>query len=127
MRVSSSGSRLLNPYPPWSPVLSVLLVLAVLAAAQDKPTQTPPPQPPAPIVSPEVHTHGSITFRFRDRNAAEVKIGLGGADLVPMRKDDQTPEQASLGSRHGRWQGYASQRSPSHNHYERVLHFWIST
>ena len=76
-------------HPLWSPVLSVLLVLGVLAAAQDKPAQTPPPQPPAPIVSPEVHTDGSVTFRFRDPNAAEVKIGLGGADLVPMRKDDQ--------------------------------------
>jgi dipeptidyl aminopeptidase/acylaminoacyl peptidase len=64
-------------------------VLGVLAAAQDKPAQTPPPQPPAPIVSPEVHTDGSVTFRFRDPNAAEVKLGLGGADLVPMRKDEQ--------------------------------------
>jgi enterochelin esterase-like enzyme len=69
--------------------LSVLLVLGVLAAAQDKQAQTPPPEPPAPIVSPEVHTDGSVTFRFRDPNAVEVKIGLGGADLVPMRKDDQ--------------------------------------
>jgi enterochelin esterase-like enzyme len=69
--------------------LSVLLLLGVLAVAQDKPAQTPAPQPREPIVSPEVHTDGSVTFRFRDPNAAEVKLGLGGADLVPMRKDDQ--------------------------------------
>jgi len=70
--------------------LSVLLVLGVLAAAQDKPAQTPPPpQPPAPIVSPDVHSDGSVTFRFRDPNAAEVKLGREGADRVPMQKDDQ--------------------------------------
>ncbi len=67
----------------------LIFVCALLVPAQDKPTQTPPPQPPAPIVSPEVHTDGSVTFRFRDPNAAEVKLGREGADLVPMRKDDQ--------------------------------------
>jgi len=69
---------------------SVLLLLGVLAAAQDKAAQTPPPpQPPAPIVSPEVHSDGSVTFRFRDPNAAEVKLGREGAEHLPMQKDDQ--------------------------------------
>jgi enterochelin esterase-like enzyme len=67
----------------------LIFVSALLVPAQDKPAQTPPPQPPAPIVSPEVHTDGSVTFRFRDPNAAEVKLGREGADLVPMRKDDR--------------------------------------
>jgi enterochelin esterase-like enzyme len=62
---------------------------ALLVPAQDKTPQTPPPQPPAPIVSPEVHSDGSVAFRFLDPNAAEVKLGREGADLVPMRKDDQ--------------------------------------
>jgi enterochelin esterase-like enzyme len=67
----------------------LIFVSTLLVPAQDKPAQTPPPQPPAPIVSPEVHTDGSVTFRFRDPNAAEVKLGREGADLVPMRKDDR--------------------------------------
>jgi enterochelin esterase-like enzyme len=64
--------------------LSLLLVLAVLAAAQ-----APPPQRPAPIVSPEVHADGSVTFRLRDPNAVEVKLGLEGAEPVPMKKGDR--------------------------------------
>ena len=36
-----------------------------------------------------MHADGSVTFRFSDPNAAEVKIGLGGADRVTMQKDDQ--------------------------------------
>jgi len=73
--------------------LSVLLLLAVLATAQDKPTQnkaaqTPPAQPPAPLVSPEVHADDSVTFRFRDPNAVEVKLWLE-ATLLPMQKGDQ--------------------------------------
>jgi Carbohydrate-binding module 48 (Isoamylase N-terminal domain) len=73
------------------PCLSVLLVLGPLVAAQDKPAQTPPPQPPAPLVSPEVHADGSVTFRFRDPNAAEVKLwrNWGQTTTVPMQKDDQ--------------------------------------
>jgi enterochelin esterase-like enzyme len=70
--------------------LSVLLVLGVLAAAQDKPAQAPPPpQPPAPIVSPEVHSDGSVTFRLHAPNAVEVKLEREGAERVPMQKDDQ--------------------------------------
>ena len=70
--------------------LSLLLVFGVLAAAQDKPAQTPPPQRPAPIVSPEVHADGSVTFRLRDPNAVEVKLGLEGvAEPLPMKKDDR--------------------------------------
>jgi enterochelin esterase-like enzyme len=76
--------------------LSALLLLAVPATAQDKSTQdkaakTPPAQPPAPLVSPEVHADGSVTFRFRDANAAEVKIWREWEPntLAPMQKDDQ--------------------------------------
>jgi enterochelin esterase-like enzyme len=66
-----------------------LSMLGLMATAQNKPAQTPPPQPPAPVVSPEVHADASVTFRLRDPNAAEVKLGREGADGVPMQKDDQ--------------------------------------
>jgi enterochelin esterase-like enzyme len=77
--------------------LGVLLVFGVLATAQDKPTQDkkaaqpPPAQPPAPLVSPEVHADGSVTFRLRDPNAAEVKLGRewDQTAYAPMQKDDQ--------------------------------------
>jgi enterochelin esterase-like enzyme len=76
--------------------LSIFLLLVVLATAQDKPkpdkaTQTPPAQPPAPLVSPEVHADGSVTFRLRDPNAADVKMWREWEPntLAPMQKDDQ--------------------------------------
>ena len=71
--------------------LSALLLLGVLTTAQDKAAQTPPAQPPAPLVSPEVHADGSVTFRLRDPNAAKVEV-WGDWDhtaATAMRKDDQ--------------------------------------
>ncbi len=62
-------------------------MLGVLVTAQDKPAQSPPP--PVPLVSPEVHSGGSVTFRFRAPNAVEVKLAREGAEPVPMQKDDQ--------------------------------------
>jgi enterochelin esterase family protein len=71
--------------------LSALLLLGVLTTAQDKAAQTAPAQPPAPLVSPEVHADGSVTFRFRDPNAAKVEVwgDWGQTAVAPMRKDDQ--------------------------------------
>jgi enterochelin esterase-like enzyme len=57
--------------------------------AQDKPAQTPPSLPPAPIVSPDVHSDGSVTFRFRSPNAKEVELDREGVEPSPMKKDDQ--------------------------------------
>jgi enterochelin esterase-like enzyme len=68
--------------------LSVLFVLKVLAA-QDKPAQTPPPQPPPRLVSPEAHPDKTVTFRFRAPNAVEVKLAREGGEPAPMQKDDQ--------------------------------------
>ena len=46
--------------------------------------------PPAPIVSPEVHSDGRVTFRFRAPNAKEVAVSLEGtAKDLPMQKDEQ--------------------------------------
>lgn len=57
--------------------------------AQDKPGQPSPPPPPALLVSPEVHSDGSVTFRFRAPNALDVKVEREGAEPVPMQKDEQ--------------------------------------
>jgi enterochelin esterase family protein len=46
-------------------------------------------QPPAPIISPEVHADKSVTFRFRDPNAKEVVLAREGAERLAMQKDDQ--------------------------------------
>lgn len=64
----------------------ILLVLSLIsiagrAAAQGK--------PPAPLVSPDVHSDGSVTFRLRAPNAKEVKLDREGADPVAMQKDDR--------------------------------------
>jgi hypothetical protein len=66
-----------------------LSLLGVLATAQDKAAPTPPPRPPAAPVSPEVHTDGSVTFRFRAPNAVEVKLAREGAEPVSMQKDER--------------------------------------
>jgi enterochelin esterase-like enzyme len=68
---------------------SVFLLLGAMATAQDKPTQTPPPRPPAPLVSPEVHADNSVTFRFRAPNALEVKLEREGAEALSMQKGEQ--------------------------------------
>jgi len=66
-----------------------LSMFGVVAAAQDKSAQTPPTQPPAPLISPEVHADNSVTFRFRAPNALEVKLAREGAEAVSMQKDQQ--------------------------------------
>jgi len=64
-------------------------MLGIMAAAQNKPAQSVPPRPPASLVSPEVHADGSVTFRFRAPNAADVKLAREGTEPVPMQKDEQ--------------------------------------
>jgi enterochelin esterase-like enzyme len=76
-----------------TPSLCCLLLLgfSFRAAAQENKSQTPvrPPQPPPPLVSPEVHADGGVTFRFRDPNALDVKLEREGTEPVAMQKDDQ--------------------------------------
>jgi enterochelin esterase-like enzyme len=69
--------------------LCALTLLGVRLRAQDKPAQTPPPHRPAPLISPEVHAGGGVTFRFRAPNALEVKLEREGAEPIAMQKDDQ--------------------------------------
>lgn len=57
------------------------LTLALVAWAQ---------QPNPPVVSPEVHADGSVTFRLRSPYAQKVTVGLEGLkDPLPMQKDEQ--------------------------------------
>jgi enterochelin esterase-like enzyme len=44
---------------------------------------------PSPVVSPEVHSDNTVTFRFRAPNAKEVSFHLEGAKPAPMQKDEQ--------------------------------------
>ncbi|HXM62740.1 MAG TPA: alpha/beta hydrolase-fold protein [Terriglobales bacterium] len=61
---------------------------ALSTAQQDKPAHPLPPPQPTPLVSPEVHADGGVTFRFRAPNAVDVKLALEGAEPVSMQKDD---------------------------------------
>ncbi|MGH9503505.1 MAG: esterase [Terriglobales bacterium] len=66
-----------------------LLLVAATVWAQPQPVPAAQPEPPAAITSPEVHADGSVTFRFRDPNAHEVRLTLEGAKPAPMQKDDE--------------------------------------
>ncbi len=56
------------------------LLLAVFARTE---------QPAPPLVSPDVHSDGSVTFRFHAPNAKGVKLDLEGTEPQAMLKDDQ--------------------------------------
>jgi enterochelin esterase-like enzyme len=63
-------------------VLSLRFGLAVRGGAQ----QSKAAAPPAP---PEVHSDGSVCFRFPAPNAKEVQLAREGAEPQAMQKDDQ--------------------------------------
>ncbi len=64
--------------------------LISFSVAQQAPAAPAPlPQRPAWLVSPEVHPDDTVTFRFRDPNAREVKLNREGTDPVAMQKDEQ--------------------------------------
>lgn len=64
--------------------------ISSLAIAQEtKPAPAPPPQPPVWLITPDVHTDNSVTFRYRAPNALEVKVAREGTDPIAMQKDDQ--------------------------------------
>jgi enterochelin esterase-like enzyme len=87
----------------------MLSLLGVISTAQQsKPAQLSPPQP-APLVSPEVHADGSVTFRFRAPNAVDVKLALEGADPASMQKDD-----------HGVWTVTTAPLAPDYYGYDFV-------
>jgi enterochelin esterase-like enzyme len=75
--------RLLAPLQ----LFSVLLVIAGWVVGQEKKSEPVPPLPP--LVSPDIHPDGSVTFRFRAPNTRDVKLDREGAHAVEMQKDDQ--------------------------------------
>lgn len=68
-------------------LLIVVLLAAIFSFAQQKPAQ-PAGFPPPPLVSPEVHSDGSVTFRLQAPNAKEVKLDRQGTPLLEMQRDD---------------------------------------
>ena len=76
----------MQPHPIFQYLFLLLFCLGLAAAQQVKPA---PPAPQLPLVSPEVHSDGSVTFRLRAPNALDVKLEREGAEPVAMQKDDQ--------------------------------------
>jgi enterochelin esterase-like enzyme len=73
---------------PSALIVSSLLCVSTFAQQATKPA-TPPQMPPPALVTPEVHSDKSVTFRFRAPNAQQVKVtreGIPGS--LPMQKDD---------------------------------------
>jgi enterochelin esterase-like enzyme len=69
-------------------LFSFLTVSAcVMAAQENKAEAAQTYRLPTPLISPEVHPNGSVTFRFRAPNALQVELALEGAEPAPMRKD----------------------------------------
>lgn len=66
-----------------------VLGLLTLLAATAQPASAQAPAAPPPLVSPEVHADGRITFRLRAPNAKEVTVGRSGAERLAMTRDDQ--------------------------------------
>ena len=64
--------------------MMALLTLAASALAQAQPQ----PQAP-PLVSPEVHGDGRITFRLKAASAQQVFVARSGAERLAMTRDDQ--------------------------------------
>jgi hypothetical protein len=71
-------------------ILSGLSLVSSLSRAQDAKPAAPPPQTPPPaLITPEVHSDNSVTFRFRAPHAQEVKLTREGSpEPLPMQKDD---------------------------------------
>ena len=71
-------------------ILTALLLGSTVAVAQQtKPTQSPVPQMPPALITPEVHSDNSVTFRFRAPNAQQVSVRREGVpDPLPMQKDE---------------------------------------
>ena len=64
------------------------MISALVFGQQAKPATPPPQTPPPPLVTPEVHSDNSVTFRFRAPSAQEVKLAREGTEQVAMQKDD---------------------------------------
>jgi enterochelin esterase-like enzyme len=70
-------------------VFSCVFFSSQALAQQAKPEAPKAPQAPAWLVSPEVHSDSSVTFRFLAPNAQEVRLAREGTEAVAMQKDDK--------------------------------------
>src|SRR5438309_3262659 len=71
-----------------APLVFSLLLSNLATAQQAKPPQTPAPQRPPSLNTPQVHSDDSVTFQFLAPNAQEVKLAREGTDMVAMQKDN---------------------------------------
>jgi len=73
-----------------SALIVAVIACGFAAAQQAKPPQNTPLQPPPALITPELHSDNSITFRFRAPNAQEVSVRREGTtDPLTMQRDDQ--------------------------------------
>ena len=68
--------------------LVILVLISPTLAQSDKPVAVSPPMPPPALITPEVHSDNSVTFRFRAPNAQDVKLAREGTQPIAMQKDD---------------------------------------
>ncbi len=78
----------MQPHPIFQYLSLLLFCLSGFVVAQQA-KHAPPPARTLPVVSPEVHSDGSVTFRFRAPSAKDVELDLEGAGPQAMQKDDQ--------------------------------------
>jgi enterochelin esterase-like enzyme len=70
-------------------VASLFLLSCLVSAQQTTSPQTAAPKPPEWLVTPEVHSDNSVTFRFSAPNAQDVKLEREGVEPIAMHKDDR--------------------------------------
>ncbi len=68
--------------------LFCLTFISTRALSQDAKPAAPPPQALPALITPEVHSDDSVTFRFRAPNAQDVKLAREGTQPVAMQKDE---------------------------------------
>ncbi|MBM3749217.1 MAG: esterase, partial [Acidobacteria bacterium] len=54
-------------------------------------------QPPAPLISPEVHPDSRVTFRLRAPSTQKVELRREGAAAVAMEKDESGVWSVTVG------------------------------
>jgi len=81
------GAR--NATSPISAYVFLLLFCPTGFAAAQQVKPAPSPATLLSLVSPEVHSDGSVTFRFRAPNAKDVELDIEGAEPQALQKDDQ--------------------------------------
>jgi enterochelin esterase-like enzyme len=69
--------------------LALVVLLSCYTNAQQAKPATPHPDRTPELVTPEVHSDNTVTFRFLAPNAQDVKLEREGAEPIEMQKDDK--------------------------------------